>query len=108
VTANREVFIICDFGAAEFIICDFGAAEFALAVARRVRTRDLTPNEARIAPFNFDSWVGRSTDRQGTTTPDIAAAGRFDVNLRTPDAEHIGCRPRSKPAFWPGMTRSEN
>jgi len=76
-----------------FAISDFGAAEFASAVARRVRTRDLTPNEARLAFSNFDSWADRSADRQETTTPDIAAADRIlrrlDVNLRTPDALHI-------------------
>jgi uncharacterized protein len=86
-SANREV----------FLISDFGAAEFASAVARRVRTRDLTPNEGRLTFSNFDSWVGRSADRQETTAPDIAAADRIlrrlDVNLR-PDALHIAIAQR--------------
>jgi uncharacterized protein len=76
-----------------FLISDFGAAEFASAVARRVRARDLTADEGRLAFSNFDAWVARSADRQETTTADIDAADRIlrrlDVNLRTPDALHI-------------------
>jgi predicted nucleic acid-binding protein len=81
-----------------FIISDFGAAEFASAVARRVRTRDLTPNEGRLAFSNFDTWVDRSVDRREITNSDIAAADRIlrrlDVNLRTPDALHIAIAQR--------------
>ena len=81
-----------------FVIKDFGAAEFSSAVARRVRTRNLTPDEGRLAFFNFDSWVARSADRQETTTADIDAADRIlrrlDVNLRTPDALHIAVAQR--------------
>ena len=79
-------------------ISDFGAAEFASAVARRVRTRDLTMDEGRVAFANFDSWAARSADRQETMTPDIATADRIlrrlDVNLRTPDALHIAIAQR--------------
>lgn len=81
-----------------FVVSDFGAAEFSSAVARRVRTRDLTRDDGRLAFSNFDSWVARSADRQETTTADIAAADRIlrrlDVNLRTPDAIHIAIAQR--------------
>ena len=76
-----------------FVISDFGAAEFASAVARRVRMRELTPDDGRLAFSNFDAWVARSADRRHTTTVDIDAADRIlrrlDINLRTPDAIHI-------------------
>jgi predicted nucleic acid-binding protein len=79
-------------------VSDFGAAELSSAVARRVRTRDLTPDEGRLAFSNFDSWLARSADRQETATADIDAASRIlrrlDVNLRTPDALHIAIAQR--------------
>ncbi len=88
VSANPEV----------FMISDFGAAEFSSAVARRVRTCYLTQSEGRLAFSNFDSWVVRSTEQQETTTADIDAANRIlrrlDVNLRTPDALHIAIAER--------------
>jgi len=81
-----------------FVVSDFGAAEFSSAVARRVRTRDLMPDDGRLAFANFDSWIARSADRQETTTADIDAANRIlrrlDVNLRTPDALHIAIAQR--------------
>ena len=59
------------------VVSDFGAAEFSSAVARRVRTRELTNNDGRLAFSNFDAWVARSADRQQTTTLDIEAADRI-------------------------------
>ena len=81
-----------------FFISDFGAAEFSSAAARRVRMRDLTADDGRLAFANFDSWLACSADRQETTAADIAAADRIlrrlDVNLRTPDALHIAIAQR--------------
>jgi len=94
-----------------FVISDFGAAEFSSAVARRVRTRDLTQDDGRLAFANFDSWVARSADRQETTTTDIDSANRIlrrlDVNLRTPDALHVAIAQRTNATlvtFDQGMT----
>lgn len=78
---------------AVIVVSDFGAAEFSSAVARRVRMRDLTGGEGRLAFANFDDWTARSTSRENVIAVDIAAADRIlrrlDVNLRTPDAIHI-------------------
>jgi uncharacterized protein len=74
-------------------VSDFAVAEFSSAVGRRVRTRDLTPEDAQLAFSNLDTWVERSAYREEITTGDIDAANRIlrrlDVNLRTPDAIHI-------------------
>jgi uncharacterized protein len=74
-------------------VSDFAVAEFSFAVRRRVRTRDLTPEDAQLAFSNLDTWVERSAYREEITTGDIDAANRIlrrlDVNLRTPDAIHI-------------------
>lgn len=75
------------------VVSDFGAAEFSPAVARRVRMRDLTTDEGRLAFGHFDDWVARLASRQNVIAVDIASADRIlrrlDVNLRTPDAIHI-------------------
>jgi hypothetical protein len=78
---------------AVIVLSDFGAAEFSSAVARRVRMRDLTRGEGRLAFANFDDWIARSTSRQKVIGVDIESADRIlrrlDVNLRKPDAIHI-------------------
>jgi uncharacterized protein len=80
------------------VVSDFASAEFASAISRRVRTKDLTAVEARIAFTSFDSWLARSTQHVDTKTPDIAAAAsvlrRLDLNLRTPDAINIAVADR--------------
>jgi uncharacterized protein len=80
------------------IVSDIGAAEFSSAVARRVRTGDLTQDEGQLAFLHFDMWVARSASRRETTSGDIEAADRIlrrlDVNLRTPDAIHIAAARR--------------
>ncbi len=80
------------------VVSDFASAEFASAVSRRVRTKDLTADEARIAFTSFDSWLARSTQHVDTTAPDIAVAAsvlrRLDLNLRTPDAINIAVADR--------------
>lgn len=80
------------------IFSDFGAAEFASAIARRVRSRLLTPDDARATLADFDSWTVRAVGRVDTTSADIAAAAaylrRLDLNLRTPDAVHLAIAQR--------------
>jgi uncharacterized protein len=80
------------------VISDFGAAEFSSAVARRVRMRDLTRDEGRLAFAQFDTWIARSVRRRELTTADIASAERIlrrlDVNLRAPDALHVAIAER--------------
>jgi predicted nucleic acid-binding protein len=80
------------------VISDFGAAEFSSAVARRVRMRDLTPDDGRLAFSNFDAWIARSANRQQMMSADIETADRIlrrlDNNLRTPDAIHIAIAQR--------------
>jgi predicted nucleic acid-binding protein len=80
------------------VVSDFATAESASAVSRRVRTKDLTTDEARIAFTSFDSWLARSTQHVDTTAPDIAVAAsvlrRLDLNLRTPDSINIAVADR--------------
>lgn len=82
----------------ELVISDFAAAEFASAVARRVRTMNLTENDARTAFATFDAWSMRSAQSVQTTPADIVAASAFirrlDLNLRTPDALNIAIAQR--------------
>ncbi len=80
------------------IVSDFAAAEFASAVARRVRTGDITADEARSGFSAFDSWTARATLREETMTADIRAAEAFlrrlDLSLRTADALNIAIAQR--------------
>jgi uncharacterized protein len=80
------------------IVSDFAAAEFASAVARRVRTGDLTVNEARATFETFDIWTARAARRAETGPADVAAASfllrRLDLTLRTPDAVNIAIAQR--------------
>jgi uncharacterized protein len=80
------------------VVSDFSAAEFSSAVARRVRTGDLTREDGQLAFLNFDTWIARSARRHEITTADIGAADRIlqrlDINLRTPDAVHIAIAQR--------------
>ena len=83
----------------QLIVSDFAAAEFASAVSRRVRSKDLTADDA-TAIFTSISMPGKHAQRQqvDTTTPDIAVAAsvlrRLDLNLRTPDAINIAVADR--------------
>lgn len=80
------------------IVSDFAAAEFASAMARRVRTEGITPDEARLAFSTFDAWAARATRREQTKAADVSAAEAFlrrlDLNLRTPDALNIAIAQR--------------
>lgn len=80
------------------LISDFGAAEFASALARRVRTRELTADQANEAFATFDAWAAFRGPRLEVTTTDVVRAESFirrlDLNLRTPDALHIAIAQR--------------
>ncbi len=75
------------------IVSDFAAAEFVSAIARRVRTRETTIEDARRDLADFEVWVARSTERTDLDPGDIGAATgylrRLDLALVTPDALHI-------------------
>ena len=80
------------------IISDFAAAEFASAIARRVRMREVTVDDARSDLAAFDSWAARSVQSIELTATDVALATAFlrrlDLTLRTPDAIHIAIAQR--------------
>ena len=75
------------------IVSNFAAAEFSSALARRVQTAEMTPDDTRSAFSNFDAWTTRSTRQVELVAADVAAAQAFlrrlDLNLRTPDALNI-------------------
>jgi len=83
---------------APLIVSDFAAAEFSSAVARRVRMRDFTRDQARITFSRFDTWLARAADRVEIIPADVALATAFlrrlDLTLRTPDAIHIAITQR--------------
>ena len=84
--------------ASVLIVSDFAAAEFASVIARHVRTRDITPDNARIAFSTFDAWTARATQRVEISAADVTAAEAFlrrlDLTLRTPDAVNIAIAQR--------------
>lgn len=88
---------------AVLLVSDFAAAEFASALGRRVRTGELTADEARAAFANLDAWMARTTRRVGTTTADVRSAEAFlrrlDLTLRAPDALNIAIAQRTGAAL---------
>lgn len=78
-------------------------AEFASAVARRVRTGDITADEARRGFAAFDVWISRAPLREETITADVRAAEAFlrrlDLGLRTADALNIAIAERIRAAL---------
>jgi predicted nucleic acid-binding protein len=83
---------------AALTVSDFAAAEFASAIARRVRTKECTLDEAHADLADFDAWVKRSAGFIETATADIAVATallrRLNLPLKTPDAIHIAITQR--------------
>lgn len=75
------------------VVSDFAVAEFSSAMARRVRMREFTFEQAGVALSSLDAWLGRTADRVEIRAGDVALATtylrRFDLTLRTPDALHI-------------------
>jgi predicted nucleic acid-binding protein len=88
VAANRE----------RYVISDLASAEFASAIARRVRTRELTLEQARQDLADFDLWSIRSAQRGDIRAADVAVATTFlrrlDLPFLTPDAIHIAAARR--------------
>jgi predicted nucleic acid-binding protein len=83
---------------APLIVSDFAAAEFASAIARRVRIRESSREDAMQDLSDFDLWAARSTTQVETVAADMARAASFlrrlDLPLRTPDAIHIAIAER--------------
>jgi uncharacterized protein len=80
------------------IVSDLAAAEFASAIARRVRTRESSLDEARKDLADFDVWVTRFAQRIDLNPGDVIAATaylrRLDLAVLTPDALHIAMAQR--------------
>jgi predicted nucleic acid-binding protein len=80
------------------VVSDFGAAEFSSAVARRVRTGDISIDRARVILSRFDSWHVEIAGGIEIGPGDISSAATFlrrlDLNLRTPDAIHLAVTQR--------------
>jgi predicted nucleic acid-binding protein len=95
-TSRADAFLRAD--ALVLVVSDFAAAEFASVIARHVRTKEITADDARIAFSTFDAWTARATQRVQTTAADVAAAEAFlrrlDLILRTPDAINIAIAQR--------------
>lgn len=85
-------------GPMALVVSDFACAEFAAVLARHVRSDKLDAGIARKTFAEFDIWRTRSVEPLDTERSDIAAADAFlrrlDLNLRTPDAIHIGIAQR--------------
>jgi predicted nucleic acid-binding protein len=95
-TARAEAFIRAN--TPVLIVSDFASAEFASAIARRVRTGEITLDDGRIVFSTFDAWTARAARREQTKAADVAATAaflrRFDLNLRTADALNIAIAQR--------------
>jgi uncharacterized protein len=80
------------------IISDFAGTEFCSAIARRVRTSELTEPQARKVLAEFDSWSATEAGRAEMNATDIGAAQSFlrrlDLPLRTGDAINIAIAQR--------------
>lgn len=83
---------------AGLIVSDFAAAEFVSAVARRVRTRETTIEDARRDIADFEAWAARSSEQIKLSAGDVAVATaylrRLDLTLLAPDALHIAMTQR--------------
>lgn len=77
-------------GRNRIISSDFAAAEFAAIVSRRIRTAEITLDQADIVLGDFDDWRIYSTTRRLASAGDIAACERpvrrFDLKPQAPDA----------------------
>ncbi len=78
---------------APLVVSDFAAAEFVSAIARRVRARETTVEDARRDIGDFEAWAARLAERTDLNAGDVAVATaylrRLDLALATPDALHI-------------------
>jgi len=84
--------------AAEVVLSDFAVLEMSSALARKVRTGDLTPQEASAAFAAIDAFARNLDAAIETTAADLATATalvrRLDLRLRGPDALHIAIAQR--------------
>lgn len=84
-------------------ISDWARAEFAAAVARKVRTGDVTADGAQVAFSEFDVWLARIGPTANALPADIEASStwlrRLDLGLRAPDALHISIALRTADAL---------
>jgi uncharacterized protein len=75
------------------IVSDFASSEVSSAVARRVRTGEITAGEARSAFTALDAWAAGAAERVETVAADVRLAEgfvrRLDLPLRAPDALNI-------------------
>jgi uncharacterized protein len=75
------------------IVSDFAAAEFVSAIARRVRTRETTVEDARRDIGDFEVSAVRSAERTELNAGDVAIATaylrRLNLTLLAPDGLHI-------------------
>lgn len=95
-TERADRFLRGEIGAV--VVSDIAAAEFSSAIARRVRTRQLSADEARSIFVDFDAWTAQVAERVDTTSADIATATallrRLELTLRAPDAINIAIAQR--------------
>lgn len=74
-------------------ISDLGSTEFASAIARKMRTGEVSKADAEVAFANYDRWRINLPTMVPASSEDISAAESFirrlDLNLRAPDAIHI-------------------
>lgn len=79
--------------ASAVIVSDFAALEFSSVIARFVRTRSFSAEQARAVLSNFDAWSERACQRVVTDGAVISRAEAFlrrmDTPLRTADAINI-------------------
>lgn len=96
-TQRADDFLRCEKPATT--VSDFAKAEFASAIARRVRTGELTAEDAHDAFGALDVWAARAARVIAASPADIAAAStylrRLDLPLRTPDAINIAIAERA-------------
>lgn len=76
---------------------DFASAEFASAASRRVRTGEITADQALRVLSVHDAWVKDQATRIPVEGADVRLAAafvrRFELGLRAPDALHLAvCR----------------
>ncbi len=80
------------------LVSDLTGAEFSSLVARRVRTRDFTIDQAKAALSHFDAWADLLTQRIDAGAADLTAATAFlrrlNLPLRTLDAIHVAIAER--------------
>ena len=83
---------------AGLIISDFAADEFVSAIARRVRTRETTIEDARRDIADFEAWAARSAEQTTLSAGDVAVATaylrRLDLTLLAPGALHVAMTQR--------------